>query len=73
MSDEVTIRSTAEWLEVTGRGEDRTVHCPRQDCDTPLHTCLGCPRYESLAMDPAGKHVYIDCHWEGPGSPAGGG
>jgi hypothetical protein len=52
---------------VVGAGEARAVHCPCRDRDMPLQQCLGCARYESLAIDPAGKHVYVDCEWDGPG------
>lgn len=57
------------WLEVEGAGGDRTVHCPRCDRDRPLHDCLECRRYQTLALDPSGKHVYVDCDWGGDAAP----
>ena len=70
MGDEHERGVPERWLEVTGgEGQDKTVHCPRRDRDMPLHSCLGCKRYSSLAIDPAGEHVYIDCQWDGPGDP----
>lgn len=84
MSDDQ--RERHGWLEVVGdTGEPRLVHCPRRDQDMPLQHCLGCQRYSSLALDPSGKHVYLDCDWTGaeqvradnrspePGSGAGDG
>jgi hypothetical protein len=53
-------------LEIEGvRDEPHTVHCPRKDRDMPLRACLGCKRYHSLAIDPSGMHVYLDCDWVG--------
>lgn len=53
------------WLEIAGQGsEEHTVPCPRKG-DQPLAECLKCKRYHSLALDPAGKHVYLDCDWTG--------
>jgi len=69
MSEENTAKPRDHWLEVEGDGADKSVYCPRRDRDMPLHECLGCKRYSSLALDPTGKHVYIDCDWEGPGDP----
>jgi hypothetical protein len=55
------------WLEIEGgEGEAKTVHCPRYDRDMPLAGCLACKRFASLCLDPAGKHVYIDCDWSAP-------
>lgn len=54
------------WLEIEGAGQEpHTVHCPRRERDMPLRECLGCKRYHSLAIDPNGKHVYLDCDWVG--------
>jgi hypothetical protein len=56
-------------LEVEGDGGDgvttKTVYCPRKARHLPLHDCLDCPRYKTLAIDPSGKHVYLDCDWVG--------
>ena len=75
MSDENGGHTPDRWLEVTGEeGKPKAIHCPRRGRDMPLHECLGCARYDSLAIDPAGKHVYIDCAWDGtadPGEPPG--
>jgi hypothetical protein len=57
------------WIEVTGEGQDKHVYCPCRDRDLPLHQCFSCQRYASLAIDSSGKHVYLDCAWEGPGDP----
>ncbi len=69
MGDEHTVGSREHWLEVVGDGGNKTVYCPHDDRDMPLSECLRCKRYESLALDPAGNHVYIDCQWDGPGDP----
>jgi hypothetical protein len=70
MGDEQHKGVPQRWLEVTGsEGQDKTIYCPRRAHDMSLHQCLSCPRYGSLAIDPTGKHVYIDCDWEGPGEP----
>jgi hypothetical protein len=54
------------WLEIVGEAEEpHLVHCPRKERDMPLKECLGCKRYHSLAIDPTGKHVYLDCDWVG--------
>jgi hypothetical protein len=72
MSDPKDDGATADqgvqrWLEVEDApGGKKTVHCPRQAQDMPLHECLGCARYKTLALDPSGQHVYIDCDWAGP-------
>lgn len=70
MSNERVRGVPDRWLEVQGEGEALAVHCPRRDRDMPLHECFGCKRYLSLALDPPGKHVYLDCAWDGPGDPA---
>jgi len=65
MSDE-TKHDRTVWLEVVGDGEaPHVVHCPRKERDVPLSECLGCKRYRSLALVPAGNHVYLDCDWVG--------
>ena len=69
MGDDQDKAVPQRWLEVVGEGEDKSIYCPRRDRDMPLQECLGCHRYSSLAIDPAGKHVYLDCEWEGPGEP----
>lgn len=57
-------RSNEGWLEVEGEpGPSHTVHCPRTEKDMPLRHCLGCGRYHSLAIDPTGKHIYLDCDY----------
>jgi hypothetical protein len=62
MSDD---RNCEHWVEI----EYGEVECPRKHRTATLHECMGCPRFESLAMDPAGKHVYVDCKWDGPEDP----
>jgi hypothetical protein len=60
------------WLEIEGgEGEAKIVRCPRHDRDMPLAGCLACKRFASLAIDPAGKHVYIDCDSGGGAPPPG--
>ena len=67
MGDQHSDDDAKHLLEVTGgAGEPKIVHCPRRAGDVPLHECLGCKRYSSLTLDPNGKHVFIDCGWEGP-------
>jgi hypothetical protein len=70
MSEERTQGVPDRWLLVEGEGQGKTVHCPRLDRGMPLHECFGCKRYASLAIDPAGKHVYLDCAWDDPDSGA---
>ncbi len=53
------------WLEIEGgSGEPKTVKCPRREQGVPLHDCLSCARYVTLALGPTGRHVYIDCRWD---------
>lgn len=67
MGDNHAEHTPHRWLEVTGTQEEgKTVHCPRRGQDMPLHECLGCKRYTSLALDPTGKHVLLDCTWDAP-------
>jgi hypothetical protein len=64
-------RSPEGWLEVEGEtGKPHTVYCPRQEKDTPLIQCLMCKRYRSLAIDPSGQTIYLDCNHSGPDEPA---
>lgn len=73
MSDESN-RDKHGYLEIVGEGvEPHTIHCPRRERDMPLHECLGCKRYHSLALDPSGKHVYLDCDWVGADDVRAGG
>jgi hypothetical protein len=53
------------WLEI----EDAKVQCPLRQRAMPLHECAGCARFLSLALDPKGEHVYIDCNWDQPDEP----
>ncbi len=64
MSDEAG-RTREGMLEVVGEPGHHTVHCPRKDRDLPLSECLKCKRYHTLALDPSGKQMYLDCDWTG--------
>lgn len=67
MDEDHAGHAPVRWLEIEGgAGEPRTVSCPRQGRVMPLRECLGCKQYRSLAIDPAGAHVYIDCTWGKP-------
>jgi hypothetical protein len=56
-------------LEVEGgAGTPRSVVCPV--CGrVPLGDCFRCAAYETLAIDPSGRHVFIEC---APGLAQGG-
>jgi len=60
---EEKISPQMDWLEVEGpQGtEHKHVHCPVQSCQVPIHECMGCKRFETMALDPSGKHVYVVC------------
>lgn len=59
-------------LEIEGQPGKHTVHCPRKERDLPLHECLSCKRYHTLALDPSGEKMYLDCDWVGADEVRGG-
>lgn len=62
MSHHLELVERSAWLEVEGGGgEPQYVYCPRRNASMPLQLCLACPRFSTLALHPAGTHVYIVC------------